>query len=101
MFNIQLNRFSFSRFTGVNNLIKIDQRKPGSSLPEVFCKKGVLRNFTKLKGKHLYQRLFFNKVAGLRLGGRFPVNFANIYKNTLQAWVFSCRFCENYKDTFS
>ena len=36
-----------------------------SSRPEVFCKKGVLRNFTKSTGKHLCQRLFFNKVAGL------------------------------------
>ena len=25
---------------------------------------GVLRNFAKLTGKHLYQNLFFNKVAG-------------------------------------
>ena len=31
-----------------------------SSLPEVFFKKGVLRNFTKFTGKHLYQYLFFN-----------------------------------------
>ena len=37
-----------------------------SSHPEVFCKKGVLRNFTKFTGKHLRQSLFFNKVAGLR-----------------------------------
>ena len=37
-----------------------------SSLPEALCKKGVLRNFTKLTGKHLCQRLFFNKAAGLR-----------------------------------
>ena len=36
-----------------------------SSLPEVFCKKGVPRNFTKFKGKHLCQSLFSNKVAGL------------------------------------
>ena len=33
---------------------------------EVFCKKGVLRNFAKFTGKHLCQSLFFNKVAGLR-----------------------------------
>ena len=26
---------------------------------EVFCKKGVLENFAKFTGKHLYQRLFF------------------------------------------
>ena len=37
-----------------------------SSSPEVFCKKGVLRNVTKFTGKHLCQSLFLNKVAGLR-----------------------------------
>ena len=37
-----------------------------SSCPEVFCKKGVLRNFGKFTGKHQCQSLFFNKVAGLR-----------------------------------
>ena len=35
--------------------------------PEVFCKKVVLRNLTKFKGKHLCQSLFFNKVADLGL----------------------------------
>ena len=55
-----------------------------SSRPDVFCKRGVLRNFTKFTGKHLCQSLFFNKIAGLssatllkkRLWHRcFPVNF--------------------------
>ena len=32
---------------------------------EVFCKKGVLRNFAKFTGKRLCQSLFYNKVAGL------------------------------------
>ena len=58
-----------------------------SSAPEVFCEKGVLRNFTKCTGKHPYQSLFFNKFAGLgpatilnrRLWHRcFPVNFAKL-----------------------
>ena len=40
--------------------------KHRSSRPEVFCKKGVLRNFAKFTGKHLCQSLFFNKVADLR-----------------------------------
>ena len=57
----------------------------GSSRPEVFCKKSVVRNFTKYTRKHLYQSLFFNNVAGLwpatllkkRLWHRcFLVNFA-------------------------
>ena len=66
-----------------------------SSRPEVFCEKGVLRNFAKFRGKHLCQSLFFNKVADLRPAtlltkrlwhvtllkkrlwhGCFPVNFA-------------------------
>ena len=38
-----------------------------NSRPEVFCKKGVLRNFAKFTGKHLRQSRFFNKVAGLQL----------------------------------
>ena len=37
-----------------------------SSRPEVFHKKGVLRNVKKLTEKHLCQRLFFKKVAGLK-----------------------------------
>ena len=35
-----------------------------SSLPEVFCEKGMLRNFAKFTGKHLCPSLFFNKAAG-------------------------------------
>ena len=37
-----------------------------SSHPEVFCKKSVLKSFTKFKGKHLCRSLFFNKIAGLQ-----------------------------------
>ena len=51
-----------------------------SSRPEVFCKKGVLKNFTKLAGKHLCQRLFFKKES--------------------LAQMFSCEFCEISKNTF-
>ena len=60
-----------------------------SSSSEVFCNKGVLRNFTKFTGKHLCQSLFFNKVASLRpatllkkrLWRRcFPVNFVKFLR---------------------
>ena len=49
---------------------------------EVFCRKGVLRNFAKFTGKHLRQNLFLNKIAGLRTSKKrlcrrcFPVDFA-------------------------
>ena len=32
-----------------------------SSRPEMFCRKGVLKNFAKFTGNHLCQSLFFNK----------------------------------------
>ena len=63
-----------------------------SSRPEMFCKKGVLRNLTKFAGKHLFQILFFNKVAGLR-----P---ETLLKKTL-AQVLSCEFCKNSMNAFS
>ena len=37
-----------------------------NSRPEVFCKKGVFRNFAKFTGNHLCQSLFFNKVILLK-----------------------------------
>ena len=52
-------------------------------------KNGVLRNLEKFRGKHLCQRLFFNKVAGLRLATLlkkwlwhrcFPMNFAKFLR---------------------
>ena len=64
-------------------------RNVRSNLPEVLCKKGVLRNFIKFRGKHLCQSLLFNKVADLRpatllkkkLWHRcFPVNFVNFLR---------------------
>ena len=63
----------------------------GSTRPEVFCKKGVLRNFAKLTGKPLCQSLSFNKIAGLR-----P---ATLLRQRL--WqMFSCEFCEIFTNTF-
>ena len=60
-----------------------------SSRPQVFCEKGVLRNFTKFTGKHLCQSLFLNKVAA-----------CNFIKKETLAQVFSCEFCEISKTTF-
>ena len=58
---------------------------------EVFCKKGILKNFTKFIVKHRCQNLFFNKVAGLRSATIFkirpwhrcfPVNFAKFLRTS-------------------
>ena len=57
----------------------------------MFCKKGVLKNFSNFTGKHLWQSLFFNKAPGVRpatllkerLWHRcFPVNFAKSLTTT-------------------
>ena len=63
-----------------------------SSSPEVFYKKGVLRNFAKLTGKHLCQSLFFNKVAGLR-----P---ATLLKRRLWHRCFLVNFLKFLRTTF-
>ena len=41
-----------------------NQKCAKSSHQRCSVKKGVLRNFAKSTGKHLYQSLFFNKIAG-------------------------------------
>ena len=78
-----------------------------SSHPKVFCKRGILRNFTKFFGKHLCQGLFFNKVAGpgtvtllkKRLWHRcFPVNYAKFLRTLfLQNTSGGC-FCKFFKE---
>ena len=83
------------------------RRKYRGTHAEVFCNKGVLRNFAKFTGKHLCESLVFNKVAGLRptllkkrLWHRcFPEAFNFTKKETL-ALVFFCEFCEISKNTF-
>ena len=62
-----------------------------SSRPEVFSKKGVLKHFAKFTGKHLWQRIFFNKVAGLR-----PATF--LEKRLAQ--MYSCEYCETFKNSY-
>ena len=58
-------------------------------------RKGGLGNFTKLTEKHLCQSLLFNKVADLR------PEACNFIKKETVAQVFSCEFCESFKNTFS
>ena len=65
-----------------------------SFFPELFCKKGVLKNYAKFTGKHLCQSLFFKKVGGLmpstlskkRLWQLFFNEFYKIFKNTFFIW---------------
>ena len=60
------------------------------SRPEVPCQKGILRNFATFTGKHLCQRLFFNKVAGLRLFYRTPPVAASVLCTIRKKSKYSC-----------
>ena len=51
----------------------------------MFCQKGVLKNFAKFTGRHLYQSLCFKKLQAK--------------KETL-AQVFSYEICELFKNTY-
>ena len=79
-------------------------QKYRSSRLELFCGKGVLRNFEKFTGKHLYQGLLFNKVVGLRtltlLRKRFwyscfPVKFSKFLKTPSITEHLRCATSEN------
>ena len=61
-----------------------------NSCPEMFCKKGVLRNFAKFTGKHLCQSLFFNSCRP---------QVCNFIKNETLAQVFSSEFSEISENT--
>ena len=65
-------------------LLVSDFASARSSHRRCSVRKGVLRNFSTLTGKHLCQILYLNKVAGLR-----P-----------QVQALSCEFLEIYTDTF-
>ena len=69
-----------------------------SSRPEVFSKKGVLRNFTKFTGKHVCQSLLFNKVAVLHL---LVVFLFFLFEHFNACWVAECRFYERLTILFS
>ena len=94
IFRIELRKVRQSRLSDSGRVTldtehkikRIKNQKTGSV---VFCNKSVLKNFAKFTGKHLYQSLLFNKVAGLRS--------ATLSKKDTLTQVFSCEFCEIFK----
>ena len=84
-----------------------------SSRPDVFYKKGILRNFAKFTGTQPCQSFFFNKVAGLapatllkkRLWHRcFPVNFVKFLRTPFyieHLWWLLLLMCNSFRRTAS
>ena len=79
-----------------------------SSLPDVFCKKSVLRNFAKFTGKHLCQNLFFNEVACLGVSSimfsttllKRDSQACSFMKKETLAQMISCEFFEIFRTLF-
>ena len=55
-----------ARMTSLDFFAIFEKQIIKSSLSEVLCKNGVLKNFANFTGKHLSRSLIFSKVAGLR-----------------------------------
>ena len=86
-FDIFPSSSRYSQYTYTLKVIQFFKKEPigaRSSRPDLFCKKCILRNFTKFTGKHLCQSPYFN----------------NFIKIKFLAQVFSCEFCEISKNTF-
>ena len=71
------------------NLTQMKNFMNRSSHRRYFVKTGGLKNYAKFTRKHLCWSLVFRKVAGLRLA-----------KKETPTQVFSCEFCEIFKNTF-
>ena len=97
---ISKSRSNFPGCSSEKLYIKISSKSTGeqTSKQKSSIKKqsprGVLKNFTKSKEKHLCWILFLNKVASCRA----PV--CNFMKEETLAELFSCGFCEIFKNTF-
>ena len=80
-----------SQRTFNRTFVVINSSKPGvttfrNSQLGLFFQKGGLKNFAKLTGKHLSQRC--------------SPEACKFFKKETLALVFSCEFCEIFKDTF-
>ena len=72
-----------------------------SSCPEVFDKKGALKIFAKITGKHLCGSLFFNKFVGSRhLIVNYEllvVNFAKFFRTSMAQNICKVQPLDNEK----
>ena len=74
-------------FEIIDQKINVLLSKGRSSRPEMFCKNGVIKNLTKFTGKHIWHSLFL-------------IIFSQLYQKRDSAQLFSCEFCEIFKNSF-
>ena len=83
-------------FRHINKLFFRTPKNGRSSHQRCFIEIGVLKNFTKFTGKHLRQSFFFNNF----IKKETLAEACNFIKKETLAHVFSCEFCEIFKNTF-
>ena len=79
----------------MSSFIATFSRLKRRSRRELFCKKGVLKNFAKCTGKHICHKLCFL----MKLHAR-PVTLFKKCKKVTLTQVFSFEFCKYFKNTF-
>ena len=86
--------FSFDSCAILENSIYYVEFLVPETVAQMFCKKGVLRNFAEFTGKHLCQSLFFNSFFKKRLWHRcFTVSYANFLRVPFLQNTSSGYFC--------
>ena len=98
----QILRSSHQRYSVKKVLLEISQNSQENTCTRVSfliklqaSDKGVRKNFAKFTGKHLRWSIFF-KVTDLK-----ACSLINFIKKVTTALMFSCEFCEPFKNTFS
>ena len=88
------------------NFYLLEQTNIRSSRPEMFCKKGVLKNFAKFTGKYLRWSLFLIKLQAVAVGGRQVVAGrllqaeATLLQKKLWYWCFPLSFTKFLRTPF-
>ena len=78
------------RWLKTDPFTKVNRAFYRSSHRRCSVRKGSLRNFAKFTGKHLYQSLFFNKVAGLTLFSFLRIWLHLLKKYSMENFLFFC-----------
>ena len=105
-FQIAPNAFHAIGFFLYPLKLGIERTQCRSSRPDVLCKKSVFENFAKFTGKHMCQSLCNSAVTVIPVQqltnclSVFDHSASNFFKKETLAQVFSCEFCQIFKNTF-
>ena len=95
---VRLARYLFIRTPPIpRKVVKIIQGPYRSIRQKVFCKKVVLRNFSKFAGKNLWQILFLNEVTGWGLQIYLKKTLAQVFSWNLGKFIITPFHKEHFR----